>query len=176
MAQCSRRKGITHKPIENWVPFADTASPKPEILIRTDVISASSSFKYLGSVVDSVSDCSSNVNHRISVGWLRWQQNTPMFCDKKMPKKLKGKLYKTVVRPALTYGAKCWTFYDKHKQRLKTTEMKMLRMSLGVTRKDKHRYEYIRSELQVDEDIWQKVEESPGSASVQTTHTCWTIE
>ena len=30
-----------------------------------------------------------------------------------MPLKLKGKLYTTVVRPALTYSSECWTRYEK---------------------------------------------------------------
>ena len=51
--------------------------------------------------------------------------------------KLKSKLYKTVVRPAMVYGSECWALYKKEEQRLHTTEMKMLRWSQGKTRKDR---------------------------------------
>lgn len=38
--------------------------------------------------------------------------------------------------PALIYDVNCWTFYDKYEKNLATAEMKMLRMSLGVTKLD----------------------------------------
>ena len=57
--------------------------------------------------------------------------------DKKVPIKLKSKLYKTVVRPAMVYGSECWALRKQEEQRLHTTKMKMLRWSQGKTRKDR---------------------------------------
>ena len=51
--------------------------------------------------------------------------------------KLKSKLYKTVVRPAMVYGSECWALRKQDEQRLHTTEMKMLRWSQGKTRNDR---------------------------------------
>ena len=49
--------------------------------------------------------------------------------------KLKSKLYKTVVRPAMVYGSECWALRKQEEQRLHTsTEKKMLRLSQGKTR------------------------------------------
>ena len=58
--------------------------------------------------------------------------------------KLKSKLYKTVVRPAMVYGSECWALRKQEEQRLHTTEMKMLRWSQGRTRKDRIKNETIR--------------------------------
>ena len=58
--------------------------------------------------------------------------------------KVKGKMYKSVVRPALLYGAECWAVSKKQEQQLKVAEMRMLRWSLGVTRKDRMENEYVR--------------------------------
>lgn len=137
--------------------FHDTQAPTPDIMLDSVPLPKCTSFKYLGSVVNQQGDCDQDVNHRVSVGWLKWQQNTPLFCDKRMPVKLKGKLYSTVVRPALTYGAKCWTLNSSNLQRMNTTEMKMLRMSAGVTRKDRIRNTHIRGTLHVKEAIGDKI-------------------
>jgi hypothetical protein len=53
-----------------------------------------------------------------------------------MPRKLKIKLYMTVIRPVLLYGAECWTVRKKEEQILEKTEMKMLRRIKGVTLTD----------------------------------------
>ena len=58
--------------------------------------------------------------------------------------KLKSKLYKTVVRPAMVDGRECWALRKQEEQRLHTTEMKMLRWSQGKTRKDRIKNETIR--------------------------------
>ena len=55
--------------------------------------------------------------------------------------KLKSMLYKTVVRPAMVYESECWAL---RKQRLHTTETKMLRWSQGNTNIDKIKNETIR--------------------------------
>ena len=51
--------------------------------------------------------------------------------------KLKSKLYKTVVTPAMVYGSEFWALRKQEEQRLHTTEMKMLTWSQGKTRKGK---------------------------------------
>ena len=63
--------------------------------------------------------------------------------------KLKSKLYKTVVRPAIVYGSECWALRKQEEQRLHTTEMKMLRWSQGKTRKDRIKNETIRGNAKV---------------------------
>ena len=58
--------------------------------------------------------------------------------------KLKGKVYKTVVRPALLYGAETWATTRGQEARLEVNEMRMLRRMCGVTRMDNIRNEHTR--------------------------------
>lgn len=51
---------------------------------------------------------------------------------------MKGKVYKTVVRPEMAVGLETVPLRKRQE-----AEMKMLRFSLGVTRLDKIRIEYI---------------------------------
>ena len=75
-----------------------------------------------------------------------------------MSRKLKIKLYMTVIRPVLLYGAECWTVREKEGQFLEKTEMRMLRRIKGVTLRDKVKSVDIRKELGVN-SIQDKVRE-----------------
>ena len=66
------------------------------------------SFKYLGSVIAGSGGCGKDVDGRIKVAWSRWRDLSGVIYDKKVPMKLKSKMYKTVVRPAMIYGSECW--------------------------------------------------------------------
>ena len=139
-------------------PFSDP-SKTPDLYIKSEKLRSCSKFKYLGSVVNTEATCEDDVRHRISVGWLKWQENSGVFCDRKMPRKLKGKLYKTVVRPALTYGSECWTRYKAYDDKMTAAEMKMLRMSHGVTKMDRIKSSYIRGSLFIEEPITAKLDD-----------------
>ena len=59
--------------------------------------------------------------------------------------KLKGKVYKTVAKPALLYGAETWVTTRGQEARLEVNLMRMLRWTCGVTRRDKIRNEHINN-------------------------------
>ena len=52
-----------------------------------------------------------------------------------LPIKLKDKVYKTVIKPTMAYGAECWAVRKKDENRLHVAEMRMLRWIRGKTRK-----------------------------------------
>ena len=66
-----------------------------------------------------------------------------------MPQKLKGKFYRTAIRPAMLYGAECWPTKRRHVQQLSVAEMRMLRWFCGHTRRDRVRNEVIRDRVGV---------------------------
>ena len=63
--------------------------------------------------------------------------NWRCISDKNMPKKLKIKLYMSVIRPVRLYGAECWIVRKKEEEILDKTDMRMLRRIKGVTLRDK---------------------------------------
>ena len=84
-------------------------------------------FKYLGSIVQNDGEIEADVNHRIQAGWLKWRRASGVLCDKKVPLKLKGKLYQTSVRSAMLYGTECWAVKSQHESKVSVAEMRMLR-------------------------------------------------
>ena len=65
-------------------------------------------FRYLGSMLQRDGDIDADVSHRIKAGWIKWRQDAGTLCDKRVPQKLKGKFYRTAIRPAMLYGVECW--------------------------------------------------------------------
>ena len=63
--------------------------------------------------------------------------------------KLKGKVYKTVIKSEILYGAETWATTKIQGKRIEVTEMRMLPWMCGVTRKDKIRNEHIRGTTRV---------------------------
>lgn len=49
------------------------------------------------------------VTSRIRCGWTKWEEVTEVLYGKKkkMSLKVKGKLYKTIMKPMMTYGSEC---------------------------------------------------------------------
>ncbi|EYC17012.1 hypothetical protein Y032_0032g2617 [Ancylostoma ceylanicum] len=56
-------------------------------------------FKYLGSRIASTGDILPDALGRANATWMNWRTTTGILCDKKMPIRLKSKVYRTVVRP-----------------------------------------------------------------------------
>ena len=71
------------------------------------------------------------------------------MCDRKMPVKLKDKVFKTIIRPAMTYGSECWVVEKKDENKLNSAEMRMLRWARGKTRFHHIRHEDIMKEADV---------------------------
>ena len=107
-------------------------------------------FKYLGSKVASDGNMDAEITHRVQAGWRNWRKMSGVLCDRKMNVKLKGKVYKTVVRPAMMYGAETWPLKKTQERKLEVEEMKMLRWMCGVTKMDKIRNERIRGTAKVE--------------------------
>ena len=72
-----------------------------------------------------------------------------VMCDRRVSAQMKGKVYKTVVRPAMLFGLETVGLKKRQEAELEVAEMKMLRFSLGVTRMDRIRNEYIRGTAHV---------------------------
>ena len=107
-------------------------------------------FKYLGSMVQESGGCEREVIKRVHTEWNRWRRVSGVICDRRLPARVKGKVYSSVVRPAMVYGLDTVAVAKKQVEEMEVAEMKMLRFAMGVTRKDQIRKEHIRSIIKVE--------------------------
>ena len=87
-------------------------SPTNETETSVNIIDAEqptvTSFKYIGSLFTSEGGSQADVNNWTRIGWMKWNEESGVMCDKKMPVALKDKVFKTIIRPAMTYGSEYW--------------------------------------------------------------------
>ncbi|XP_051780460.1 uncharacterized protein LOC127527026 [Erpetoichthys calabaricus] len=102
-------------------------------------------FKYLGSTEQSNGDCGREVKKRVQAGWNGWRRVSGVICDRWVSARVKGKVYRTVMRPAMLYGLKTVA----QETELEVAQLKMLRFALGMTKMNRIRNEDIRGSAQV---------------------------
>ncbi|KAK3507053.1 hypothetical protein QTP70_003306 [Hemibagrus guttatus] len=84
-------------------------------------------FKYLGSTIQSNGECGKEVKKRVQAGWNGWRKVSGVLCDQKISARIKGKVYRTVVRAAMLYGLETVSLRKRQESELEVAELKMLR-------------------------------------------------
>ena len=161
---CSTNRNSVELKLENWrhavearglkisrkkmvyLPFY--AQRDYEVDMETTKIEKVEKFKYLGSIIMENGDLEEEVTHRVQ-GWNNWKKVSGVLCDRKIKARMKVRVYKTVVRPALMYENETWPSKKAHEKRLDVAEMRMLRWMCGVTKKDRTRNERIRGTVKI---------------------------
>ena len=120
-----------------------------ELKLQGDKLKRVKNFKYLGSTVSSNGRCEEEVRRRIQAGWMSWKKESGVLCDRKLSARVKGKMYKSVVKPATLYGMKTVAVMERQVGKMEVAKLKMVRWALGVTRKDKIRNKYVRGTAKI---------------------------
>ncbi|VFQ98440.1 unnamed protein product [Cuscuta campestris] len=124
----------------------DTES-EVEVRIDSHLVPKVDRFRYLGSVIQADGELDADVGHGVGVAWAKWRLASGVLCDPKISPRMKGKFYRSVVRPAMLYGAECWAVKKTHVRRLHAAEMRMLRWMCGKTRLDRISNKVIRRQV-----------------------------
>jgi hypothetical protein len=120
---------------------AGTIQINGEDLTKTDL------FRYLGSHLQSDSKLEGDVRARVNATWMRWREVTGVLCDRKMPTRLKSRIYRTVVRPVALYATECWPTTGAAERRLHAMEMRMVRWVMGISLLDHVTNDMIRRQF-----------------------------
>ena len=166
---CGTRREVVEKKLEEWRRAMEDRglkiNRKKTVYLRFNVngnldgnldinlqgqnLEQVNTFKYLGATLAENGDLDAEMTHRIQSGWQNWKRVSGILCDRRISMRVKGKVYKTVVRPAIMYGAETWAVKKAQEKKLDVAEMRMLRWMSGVTKLDRIRNERIRGTTKV---------------------------
>jgi hypothetical protein len=86
--------------------FSATTQEEGDVRLDGQMVPKKDTFHYLGSMLQKNGDIDEDVSHRIKADWLKWRQASDVLCHLRVPLKLKGKFYRTAIRPTMLYGSR----------------------------------------------------------------------
>lgn len=87
--------------------------------------------KYLGTVISDVRNKQEELQDKIQTANKAFYTNKKILSNKSIDKKTKIKIYKTMIKPILTYSAETVTLTQKEENKLQITERKIIRTIVG---------------------------------------------
>ena len=84
----------------------------------------------------SLNDIETEIKSKIAIGNKCYYALGPILRRRSVSQSAKIRLYKTIIRPAVIYGAGTWTLTNKIEKILMTWERKILRKIYGPTKEN----------------------------------------
>jgi hypothetical protein len=94
---------------------------RKEISIDNMTFEHVSSFKYLESIVNETHKIQQEIESRISAGNRAYHANKKLLTNKLLSKNTKMSVYKTIIRPVVTYGSETWMMNITHEKYIWTS-------------------------------------------------------
>lgn len=106
------------------------------VSVGNNTFAAVKDFVYLGSTVTEKNEISTEINRRIMAANRCYFGLRRYFRSKLLSRRTKVLLYKTLLRPVLTYGSETWVLSKKDEHRLLVFERGILRRMFGAVQED----------------------------------------
>ena len=103
-----------------------------------------------GATAQESGSCEREIKKRVQAGWNGWRKASGVICDRRVPARVKGTVYSSVVRPAMVYRLEAVAVTKKQVKEMEVAEIKTLRFAVAVTRKGKIRNEYMKGNVKVE--------------------------
>ena len=146
-----QRKGMKVSRLKTKYLCVDGGNDNKAVKMNDTKVPRVKKFKYLGSTVQENGSYEREKKAECRQDETNGENLSGVICDRRLPARVKGKVYSTVVRPTIVYGLETVTVTKKQVElEMEVVEMKMLRFTMAVTRKDKIRNEYIKSTVKVE--------------------------
>ena len=100
-------------------------------------------FIYLGVLINNQHDTAAEIKRRILSGTRSFYSLKPQLTTKKLSRKTKLAIYKTLIRPIVLYGSETWNTTSRDEELLRVFERRVLRTIYGPIREsDEYRQRY----------------------------------
>jgi len=129
-----------------------------KILLDNTQLEQVTSFVYLGSQITEDAECEQDIKRRAGLGSAMVGKLNKIWRSRSISLQTKVKVYETLVIPVFMYGSECWKLRKSDERKIGSIEMGWLRRILGVSRIQRLRNDFIRSKLQQEETLCQKIE------------------
>ena len=86
------------KTVYLWFNIDGNLDGNSDINLQGQNLERVNTFKYLGATLAENGDLDAEMTHRIQSGWKNWKKVSGILCDRRISLRVKGKVYKIVVR------------------------------------------------------------------------------
>lgn len=148
------RNGMKMNKNKTKVMIIGNNAEEMKIQIESSNIEQVKTFKYLGIEIEENGNQEAEINNRIEKTLKLYYTMNKKFINKpEISRKTKINIFKTIYRPILTFGCESWVLNKQQKSKIQAVEMKYLRRTRGVTKKDKIRNTKIRDDLELESTL-----------------------
>ena len=112
---------------------------------------------YLGRAVCGGGETEREVRRRVQAGAIAWKAVEGVMADRRISKRLKGKVMSMCVTPACLYGTETLALTELQQQRLQVCENNWVRKIARVTRADRRRMVELREEMGVQRSLTERL-------------------
>lgn len=117
LEDASQKAGLEINSQKTKYMFTGTSKEETQmenvIKVRNHNFEKVNNFKYLGATITANNDILEEVKQRITAGNKAYYSSYNMLKNKNISRKTKTKIYKTIIRPVVTYGSETWTLTKK---------------------------------------------------------------
>lgn len=113
---------------------SDTKRKPQDLKIGAKNFEGVSKFKYLGNILNNEAKTNTAINDRLQSGNKAYFSNVKIIKNKLISRKTKLQIYKTLIRPVVTFGGETWTMTEKDQNALRRFERKIIRRIYGAVK------------------------------------------
>ena len=113
-----------------------------DLRIGNKTFEAVQSFQYLGNIISNTNNNNKCIKERIMMGNKAYYANRQLFNSSLISRNSKLQIYRTLVRPVVTYVSESWTLSMEEERALAVFERKILRKIYGPVKEKKNYGEF----------------------------------
>jgi hypothetical protein len=107
-----------------------------DLQIGNKTLEAVQSFQYLGNIVGNTNNNNKCIKERITMGNKAYYANRLLVNSSLISRNSQLQIYRTLVRPVVTYGSESWTLTMEEETALEVSERKILRKIYGPVKEN----------------------------------------